>query len=120
MSATALRRHDGCRSTSMALDRIEQERHHAAVDPHVRGRWLSDVILGAQDGLVNTLGVVLGVAAASGLTRVVLASGLAAAFAESASMAAVAYTSSLARGDLFRSEKAREERHVLHDPRIPR
>lgn len=57
---------------------------------------LRDIILGGQDGLVNVLGVTLGVAAASGDRRLILAAGLAAAFAESFSMAAVAYTSSLA------------------------
>ena len=41
------------------------------------------------------MGVTLGVAAASGDTRIVLAAGLAATFAESFSMAAVAYTSSM-------------------------
>lgn len=56
---------------------------------------LRDIILGGQDGLVNVLGVTLGIAAASGDTRLVLAGGLAATFAESFSMAAVAYTSSL-------------------------
>lgn len=56
---------------------------------------LRDIILGGQDGLVNVLGVTLGIAAASGDTRFVLAAGLAATFAESFSMAAVAYTSSL-------------------------
>ena len=58
---------------------------------------LRDIILGGQDGLVNVLGVTLGVAAASGDTRIVLAAGLAATFAESFSMAAVAYTSSIAK-----------------------
>jgi len=56
---------------------------------------LRDIILGGQDGLVNVLGVTLGIAAASGDTRLVLAGGLAATFAESFSMAAVAYTSTL-------------------------
>ena len=56
---------------------------------------LRDIILGGQDGLVNVLGVTLGVAGASGDTRLVLAAGLAAAFAESFSMAAVAYTASI-------------------------
>lgn len=56
---------------------------------------LRDVILGGQDGIVNVLGVTLGVAAASADTRIVLAAGLAATFAESFSMAAVAYTASL-------------------------
>ena len=41
--------------------------HHNNVDPHKRGSGLSDFILGAQDGLVNVLGVVLGIAAAIGI-----------------------------------------------------
>lgn len=55
-----------------------------------------DLILGGQDGLVNVLGIVLGVAAATASTRVVLIAGLAATFAESISMGAVAYTSAKA------------------------
>jgi len=58
---------------------------------------LRDIILGGQDGLVNVLGIVLGVAAASGNSRIVLVAGLAATFAESFSMAAVAYTSSVVK-----------------------
>jgi VIT1/CCC1 family predicted Fe2+/Mn2+ transporter len=102
------------------LSRIEQQRHHDGIDPHVRGRWLSDLVLGAQDGLVNTLGIVLGIAAASADVRVTLAAGVAAAIAEAISMGAVAYTSSVARGDLFRAERAREYRHVATAPDIER
>ncbi len=99
----------------------EEERNpHDKRDPHVRSRWLSDVVLGAQDGLVNTLGVVLGVAAASADARVVFAAGMAAGLAESFSMAAVGYTSSVARGDLFRSECEREYRHVETSPALER
>ncbi|MEK6907546.1 MAG: VIT1/CCC1 transporter family protein, partial [Nanoarchaeota archaeon] len=54
---------------------------------------LKDIILGGQDGLVNVLGVILGVAAATFQTKIVIIAGLAAAFTESISMAAVAYTS---------------------------
>lgn len=86
----------------------------------MRSRWLGDLVLGAQDGLVNTLGVVLGVAAASADARIVFAAGMAAGIAESVSMAAVGYTSSVARGDLFRSERAREYRHVELTPDIER
>jgi VIT1/CCC1 family predicted Fe2+/Mn2+ transporter len=99
---------------------LSERRHHEELDRHVRGRWLSDLILGAQDGLVNTLGVVLGVAGASGNARVTLATGLAAGLAEAASMAAVAYTSSAARGNLFRAERAREYRHIAAVPGIER
>ncbi len=102
------------------MSHAEQHRHHSNGDPHIRGRWLSDLILGAQDGVVNTLGVVLGVASATPDTRIILATGLAAAFAESISMAAVAYTSSVARGDLYRAERAREYRHVIETPDVER
>lgn len=103
-----------------SLDAAEQRDQHDVRDPHVRGRWLSDVVLGAQDGLVNTLGVVLGVAAASGSSKVVLAAGAAAAIAEALSMGAVGYSSSAARGDLFRSEREREYRHLDVAPDVER
>src|SRR5262249_59608875 len=54
---------------------------------------LRDIILGGQDGLVNMLGIVLGVVAAGGPTHVLIVTGLAAAITESISMGAVAYTS---------------------------
>lgn len=75
---------------------------------HAKDFKLGDVILGGQDGLVNVLGVILGVAAASGDSRLVMAAGLAATFAESLSMAAVAYTSKLAEADHYDSEVKRE------------
>ena len=54
---------------------------------------LRDIILGGQDGLVNVLGLSLGMAAATGDSRVVITAGLAAMLAESIAMAGVAYTS---------------------------
>jgi len=47
------------------------------------GSRLKDIILGGQDGLVNVLGVILGVAVATYDTKIVIIAGLAAAFAES-------------------------------------
>ncbi|HEX9104553.1 MAG TPA: VIT1/CCC1 transporter family protein [Polyangia bacterium] len=91
---------------------------HTRVDPHRRTSQLADVILGGQDGVVNVLGVILGVAAATESTRVVLAGGLAAAIAESLSMAAVAYTSRRAEQGLYESEVARERRHIERVPEL--
>ena len=102
------------------MSTFDQRTHHDAIDSHRRSRWLVDVVLGGQDGLVNVLGVILGVAAATGSRRVVLAAGLAAAFAESVSMAAVAYTSKAAAGDLYKSERLREHRHIRAVPAIER
>lgn len=62
-----------------------------------------DVILGGQDGLVNVLGLVLGMAAATGDARLVITAGLAALLAESIAMAGVAYTSSGAERQLAES-----------------
>ena len=79
---------------------------------------LSDIILGGQDGLVNVLGVILGVAAATHDPRIVMVAGLAATFAESVSMGAVAYTSTLADADFYEAERAREFRHITQVPHL--
>ncbi|NWG07810.1 MAG: VIT1/CCC1 transporter family protein [Chloroflexi bacterium] len=97
---------------------IEQVRLHDHHDPHHGEFFLSDVILGGQDGLVNVLGVILGVAAATADSRIVIAAGLAATFAESISMGAVAYTSKLAEHDLYHSEREREHRHIHFAPDV--
>jgi VIT1/CCC1 family predicted Fe2+/Mn2+ transporter len=99
---------------------MDAHHFHDRVDAHRHGSRLSDVILGGQDGLVNVLGVILGLAAATAESRVVLAGGLAAAIAESLSMAAVAYTSLLAEHALFESERARERRHIATVPELER
>jgi predicted membrane protein (TIGR00267 family) len=103
-------------ATATALER----QYHDVDDPHRRGARAAEIILGAQDGLVNVLGVVLGVAAATGNAAVVLAAGAAAAIAESASMAAVAFTSSRAQAHYFEAERARERRHVEKAPNLER
>ena len=97
---------------------IEQVRLHDHHDPHRHDSRLSDIILGGQDGLVNVLGVILGVAAATSDVRIVVAAGLAATFAESISMGAVAYTSTLATDDLYASEREREYRHIHIAPDV--
>jgi VIT1/CCC1 family predicted Fe2+/Mn2+ transporter len=96
----------------------EELAHHNHTDPHKQGSGLSDFILGAQDGLVNVLGVVLGIAAATSDTRVVLVAGLATTFAESISMGAVAFTTTLADADLYQSEREREYRHIIEAPTL--
>jgi len=93
---------------------------HTHRDPHRQASTLSDVILGGQDGLVNVLGIALGVAAATQDTRIIVAAGMAATFAESVSMAAVAYTSRRADQDYYESERAREYRHLRLVPAVER
>lgn len=90
--------------------RAHEEKHRESA--------LSDIILGGQDGLVNVLGVILGIAAASGDARLVLAGGLAATVAESVSMGAVAYTATLAERDHYLAELERERREIRELPEV--
>src|SRR3989344_4897544 len=82
------------------------------------GTRLYDVILGGQDGIVNVLGIVLGVATATNDTKIVLISGLAATFAESISMGAVAYTSSKAARDYYYGMVEEEKKEIKHAPNL--
>src|SRR5213594_2467488 len=87
---------------------------------HRQTNWLRDVILGGQDGLVNILGIILGVIAGGGSDVVLLAAGFAAAITESISMAAVGYTSSVSERDYYGSEKAREVTEIRTVPEVER
>jgi len=88
----------------------EKKRNHAGS--------LAEIILGGQDGLVNVLGIVLGVASATSDKFIVLIAGLVATFAESISMAAVAYTSTRAEQDHYRSELEQEKWEIEHVPEV--
>ncbi len=115
-------------STRFAFWRRQAE--DIAGEQHARPGLLSDFILGSQDGLVNVLGVSLGIAIAAHQQflagrledpfRIVVAGALAATFAESISMGAVAYTSTMARRDHYLKEKEREEREMREVPEIER
>lgn len=85
-----------------------------------RGEWLRDLILGGQDGLVNVLGLVLGVATATSDSRIVIVAGLAAMFAEGVSMGAVAYTSSKATLEFYARERKREQQEIINFPHVER
>ncbi|MBI2671275.1 VIT1/CCC1 transporter family protein [Candidatus Woesearchaeota archaeon] len=86
---------------------IKRTAHSHSYSHH--GDILRDVILGGQDGMVNVLGSVLGVAAATNNVPIVIIAGIAATLAESISMGAVAYTSSKASHDFYLSQLALEK-----------
>jgi len=91
-----------------------------AQEAHPRPTLLSDFILGSQDGLVNVLGILLGLVAAGSPIRIIDVAALAALAAESISMGAVAYTSTLARRNLYLSEVEREAREMREVPELER
>jgi len=77
---------------------------------------LSNFILGSQDGLVNVLGILLGLTAATSDVRLIFVAAFAALGAESISMGAVAYTSTLARRKQYLKEVSREEAEMRDVP----
>lgn len=99
---------------SHAISTIDKDAKHK--ERHLTSFSLPEIILGGQDGLVNVLGVILGVAAATASSKVVIVAGMAATFAESVSMAAVAYTSKLAEADYYQSEMEREKWEIENVP----
>jgi len=92
----------------------------AQMEQHPRPTLLSDFILGGQDGLVNVLGILLGLVAAGTSSQIIIIAGLSALAAESLAMAAVAYTSTDARRKLYASEVDREEREMREVPELER
>jgi vacuolar iron transporter family protein len=89
-------------------------------EAHPRPTLLSDFILGSQDGLVNVLGILLGLVIATHDTKVIYVAALAALAAESISMGAVAYTSTRARYNLYRAEREREIEEMREMPDLER
>ena len=81
-------------------------------ETHRQANWLRDVILGGQDGLVNILGIILGIIAGGGSNTVLLAAGFAAAITESISMGAVGYTSAMSERDYYDAEQLREANEI--------
>lgn len=89
-------------------------------EQHIRPGLLSDFILGSQDGLVNVLGILLGLSAATGDRTLILIGALAALGAESVSMGAVAYTSTLARRRVYEAERVKELAEMRDLPDVER
>lgn len=115
------------RAATTRLGRVVRAAHGGAGpdaprhrEEHRKVNWLRDVILGGQDGLVNILGIVLGVIAGGGSKMVLLAAGFAAAITESISMGAVGYTSSVSERDYYQAEQAREAAEIDATPEAER
>ncbi|HEX9526325.1 MAG TPA: VIT1/CCC1 transporter family protein [Streptosporangiaceae bacterium] len=115
----------GGRTALTRLARVVRTAGGPAAQPqhreeHRQVNWLRDVILGGQDGLVNILGIILGVIAGGGSRAVLLSAGFAAAITESISMGAVGYTSAVSERDYYQAEKSREEAEIDETPEAER
>jgi vacuolar iron transporter family protein len=87
------------------------ERHRA----HRIG-WLRAAVLGANDGIVSTASLVLGVAAAGASPRNILVAGIAGLVAGAMSMAAGEYVSVSSQADTERADLEKERNELAADP----
>ncbi len=85
---------------------------------HVADRigWLRAAVLGANDGIVSTASLIIGVAAAGGQAGAIVIAGTAGLVAGAMSMAAGEYVSVSAQADTETAELARERRELVDDP----
>ena len=90
--------------------------------PHGEGHrgerigWLRAAVLGANDGIVSTASLVVGVAAAAASRQDVLIAGVAGLVAGAFSMAAGEYVSVSSQADTERADLRRERRELADDP----
>ena len=92
------------------MSRIHRETHRTE-----RIGWLRAAVLGANDGIVSTASLVLGVAAASASRGSVLVAGVAGLVAGAMSMAAGEYVSVRSQADTEAGDIAREKRELAAD-----
>lgn len=78
--------------------------------------WLRAAVLGANDGIVSTASLLLGVAAAGSSHSAVLVSGIAGLVAGAMSMAAGEYVSVHSQADTENADLARERRELEEQP----
>lgn len=91
------------------MQHIERHRSH-------RAGWLRAAVLGANDGIVSTASLVLGVAAADTDRALVLTAGMAGLVAGALSMAVGEYVSVSSQRDMERADIAKEMQELATTP----
>lgn len=79
--------------------------------------WLRAAVLGANDGILSTAALVVGVSSAEFSSQTILLSGIAGLMAGAMSMAAGEYVSVSAQADIESTELKREHEEILANPR---
>lgn len=82
--------------------------------------WLRAAVLGANDGLISTSSLVVGVAAAQASRQPILVAAVAGMVAGALSMAAGEYVSVSSQADTERADLARERRELAAAPELER
>ncbi|HEY9092097.1 VIT family protein [Parasphingorhabdus sp.] len=97
------------------MSRIHDESHR--ID---RVGWLRAAVLGANDGIVSTASLVVGVAAASTSQQTILLTAFAGLVAGAMSMAAGEYVSVSSQADSEKAERAKEAWELENQPKAER
>lgn len=91
-------------------------RREPAVHLSHRSNWLRAAVLGANDGILSTASLVLGVAASGASGAAIVTAGVAGLVAGALSMAAGEYVSVSSQRDSERADLRLEERQLADDP----
>jgi len=97
------------------MPQVHDERHKAS-----RIGWLRAAVLGANDGVISTASLIVGVAAAGAPPSAVLTAGIAGLGAGAMSMAAGEYVSVQSQADTEQADIARETRELEAQPELER
>jgi len=95
-------------------------KHHSERHLVQRIGWMRAAILGANDGIVSTASLIVGVAAASAGRNQILIAGIAGLVAGAMSMAAGEYVSVSSQADTERADLAREREELRRHPESER
>ncbi len=90
--------------------------HHPETHRTQHAGWLRAAVLGANDGLLSTASLVMGVAAANPEPRTILITGLAGLVAGAMAMAAGEYVSVSSQADTEAADLAKERWELAHEP----
>lgn len=93
-------------------------RLHIHTEKHLVARigWLRAAVLGANDGIISTSSLIIGVASASVAPKEILITGVAGIVAGAMSMAAGEYVSVSSQSDTERADLKRERDELKNDP----
>lgn len=89
---------------------------HAESHRLTRSGWLRAAVLGANDGIISTASLMLGMATSLASAETLLATGVAGLVAGALSMAAGEYVSVSSQADIERADLARETQELETDP----
>jgi len=95
-------------------------RLHAETHLVERIGWLRAAVLGANDGIVSTASLIVGVASAAQSTGAILLTGVAGLVAGAMSMAAGEYVSVSSQADTENADRAREQAELASQPEVER